>query len=279
MSNHTARIQFTPPLHETNPKEPLNFSRNDDLAPLDQVISWEYVSEKGETTPPKHIIKRILNYDKEYNLPKNGEELREKFLRTEKTQLTIKELLLSEDEDIQIPLGGSYRLVLEAVWETGKKSSATTYFSLPDPELYLLGNSRNPESEKAPRIIEKGDHIRIANWMHGWENFEYDLEIEEKVGGSWEYIDPYDEKSPLTIESRKNGVIITVAKKPKNLIRYRVVFLPNERTGLSEIIDPEDVSTEYGYIKSRRLPITPFIFVGCILLALSFFLFNFFRKK
>ena len=115
--------------------------------------------------------------------------------------------------------------------------------------------------------------------MHGWENFDYDIEIEEKVGKSWEYVDSYNDDSPLKIENRPNGVAITTQKKLKRLTRYRVVFLPNEKTGLSDIIDPEDVSTDYGYIKSKRVSIIPFIFAGCILLAFALILLNFLRKR
>lgn len=280
MSNYSPRIQFTGALAEiTNHKNPLEFSRYDDLAPLDQKITWEYTSPKKDVEPPKTITKRLLNYDKEYNIPHNSDELRGLLLRTNQTEITIKDLLASQTDDTQIPLGGSYRVILEAVWSSGEKSSITSYFSLPEPEISLLSKSRTIESEDEPRIVEKGDNIRVANWMHGWKNFEYDLEIEEKIGNSWEYVDSYAEESPLTIDNQPNGVVITVAKSLNNPLRYRVVFLPNEKTGLSDIIDPEDVSTDYGYLESKSFSITPLIFLSFAILAIVFFVWHFMRKK
>ena len=281
MSNFSPRIQFTGPISEiTNYREPLTFNRYDDTAPLNQRISWKYSSPKGDVKPPKVIKKRILNYDKEYSIPKYSDELQSKILRTNQTEFSIKELLTGDkDDNTQIPLGGSYRIILEALWDSGQKSTITSYFSLPEPKLNLLGNARNNESEKQPRIVEPGDKIRVANWMHGWEDFEYDIEIEEKIKNNWEYVDPYEDDAPLSLNNQANGVIINVTRKINKPLRYRVLFLPNEKTGLSEVIDPEDVSTDYGYLQSKPRSYIPFIFLGCILLAIGFFAWHFLRKR
>jgi len=285
MSNYAPSIQFTGSFATATPLDTVNFTRDHEIAPLEQEITWEYIAQGEKTRAPKTVIKKISHYEPSSDLRDTfiDEEspLKGKLKSAIETSPNIKEILAanedSEFNESPLPLGGGYKLTLEAIWSSGERSSATTYFTLPTPELFLLGNNAR-ESEEKPRIAKKDELVKIANWTHGWKDFSYELEAEILNEDSWDYL-PNNDSNPLQLVDLDNGIAVKVTKNIDSPIRYRVKFLPDEETGLAEIIDEEVMSTQDGYIITEGISWLPIIFIISILITLSFIAFHFFKKK
>jgi len=264
MSNYAPSIQFTGSFATATPLATVNFTRDHEIAPLEQEITWKYIAQGKKTRAPKTIIKKISHYEPSSDLRDTfiDEEspLKGKLKSAIETSPNIKEILAanedSEFNESPLPLGGGYKLTLEAIWSSGERSSATTYFTLP----------------------KKDELVKIANWTHGWKDFSYELEAEILNEDSWDYL-PNNDSNPLQLVDLDNGIAVKVTKNIDSPVRYRVKFLPDEETGLAEIIDEEVMSTQDGYIITEGVSWLPIIFIISILITLSFIAYHFFKKK
>lgn len=243
---------------------------------LGRKISWKWSSENSDLAPPTRID-RTLAYLTETDSDQKTNNGTSYPLSSISTSLTLRELLVSNESQAEpLPLGGTYRLQLRAEWADGSKAIATAWFVLPEPKLNILNKRSAIETEEAPRLVAKGDLIKIGNWMHLWKNFDYELAVFQRDGDSWKPFEGSASELPLELDNKdSNGAKIHVNKDFNGVLKYEIRFVPEKESER----DLVELPTAVGYVESSGKPILPWLIGIMLVLTISFFAWNLMRKK
>ncbi len=242
-------------------------------------ISWQWTADSPELGAPSRLERVLAFFEGSESDARPRLETRSS-LPPASTSLPLGQLLTGgHDEDSStdpLPLGGTYRLTLNATWPDGSRATASAWFILPEPNLAILGKSTAREGPDSPREVSKNESIRIGNWMHRWKNFGYDLAVFRREGNDWTLLDGGSHDWPLKLDTMgSGGAVVRVDKPFAGVLRYEVTFGP-ENENARELID---CPLAAGYVKSSGMPFLPWILGALAVLTLSFFGWNLFRKK
>jgi hypothetical protein len=151
------------------------------------------------------------------------------------------------------------------------------WFYLPPPNLAILAKSTERESESTPRMVEKGDQIKIGNWMHRWtkNNFSYELSVLKKEGDAWIPLEGSADEMPLKLDENSNGSSVRVTAPFNGTLKYEVTFGPRNEES-RELVETPSAA---GYVRASGIAIFPWIVGAMLALTVGFFAWNFFRKK
>lgn len=272
------KLAFTGELAQAGTRESARvFDPRRDREILAYKVSWDWSGEDGADIGPPAKLERVLSFVDDQDSSRKLETVVK--LPTGEKNSVLSNLLVGDDAgDGALPLGGTYRLTLRATWPDGSIATpASAWFVLPPPNLVILGKSSEKESEQAPRVIEKGDVIKIGNWMDRWTKygFCYELEVLEKDGDDWVSLKGSPSEWPLRLDKSENGSSIRVAAPFSGTLKYKVSFGPaNEEA--RELVESPDAS---GFVKTDGFPIVPWIIGGLVVLTLGFFGINLIKKR
>jgi|GEM_PF-2229953 len=270
------RLAFLGELAEADRKESARiFDPRRDRDILGYKVAWNWTSGDKEDPGPPSKLERSLSYVDDLDSTRKLETVT-KLSPEEKSAVLSKLLTADESSESALPLGGTYRLRLTATWPDGTVATpAEAWFVLPPPNLMIL--RKTAESESEPRIVEKGELIKIGNWMDRWtkHHFSYDLSVMKKEGGEWVPLEGSSSEWPLKLEETSNGPCIRVASSFSEVMRYRVSFGPDDDAKRELVECPE----AFGFVETKGFPLLPWILGGLILLTLGFFGWNLLRKR
>lgn len=239
-------------------------------------VQWTWTGEDGAEIGPPAKLERVLSFIDDQDSTRKLETV-VKLPPGEKSAL-LGSLLVGEDAgEGALPLGGTYRLTLRATWPDGSVATpARAWFVLPPPNLLILG-AGGKETEEAPREIEKGDVIKIGNWMDGWtkHGFCYELDVYRKEGPEWVSLEGSPASWPLRLEKSDSGSTIRVADGFSGTLKYRVSFGPADPEA-RELVESPDAA---GFVQGGGISFIPWIIGGLVLLTGLFFGINLFKKR
>lgn len=245
---------------------------------LGETVTWEWADGSGaagtvQLDEPQKLTGKIA-----YFQSSDGDDKPAEFPITVKdgNSLTLKELFLSGSGSGSrfpppLPIGGTYRLQIDAEWPAEVKATATAWFTLPERDFYILTGGKNKETADNPREVAKEDTIEFANELNGWKGYGYDLAVFRVEGDEEER---FDGESPLTLEPNDGNPYIAVTGDFSGVLKYELSFAPEK----GEHPDLE-VRTAIGYVKSAGRPVLPWILGFMLVLTLGFFGWNLLRKK
>lgn len=240
-------------------------------------VEWHWTGEQGAEPGPPAKLERVLSFVDEQDSTRKLETVVK--LSPSDQSAVLSKLLVGDDSgENALPLGGTYRLTLRATWPDGTVATpAVAWFFLPPPNLAILAKSTERESEKAPRIVEKGDVIKIGNWMHRWtkNNFSYELSVSKREGESWVPLEGTSADWPLKLDENANGSSIRVTAPFSGTLKYEVSFGPKNEESRELVETP----TAAGYVEASGFPIFPWILGALLVSTLGFFGWNLLRKK
>lgn len=240
-------------------------------------VGWDWQGEDGKEIGPPAKLERVLAYVDDQDSSRKLQTV-VKLQPSEKGSALSKLLVGDESSESALPLGGTYRLRLRATWPDGSVATpAEAWFVLPPPNLVILGNFAERDGEAAARTVEKGDQIKIGNWMDSWTRygFCYVLDVRKKEGDDWVRLDGSPASWPLKLVKSENGSSIEVASSFSGTLKYQVSFGPvNEEA--RELVEMPDAA---GFVKEGGFPVIPWVVGGLLFLTILFFTINLLRKK
>ena len=272
------KLAFLGEFAEASTKETARvFDPRRDREILAYKVEWNWTGEEGKDLGPPAKLERVLSYVDEQDSSRKLQTV-VKLSPSEKSSVLSKLLIGDEQSESALPLGGTYRLTLRATWPDGTVATpADAWFVLPPPNLAILAKSGERETENTPRVVEKGDVIKIGNWMDRWTkyNFSYELSVMKKEGDDWVPIEGSSGELPLRLEESENGSSIHVAKKFPGTLKYKVTFGPSDEES-RELVESPDAT---GFVKADGLPIIPWVIGGLLVLTFAFFAINLLKKR
>ena len=251
---------------------------------LEQEIRWRWEFSEGELGDPEELGWELFVHreedvygEREYEVSLKGR------LATGQKKTTLRELLIldSEDDDVgkSPPLGGRlYKLVITGFWSNGVKGrSGVAWFRLPPARLGIFGGKG---TENGPREVSSNDVMKIRNWMHHWDGFEYALVVKERENDEWIRVTKR-ENWPIKLEPFGGGEVIQVEKKVPKKLQYRVLFLPKDYP--ENRWDDDDTLRKYpnakGFLAPEEGSWLPWGIAVLGLLSLSFLGWNLFVRR
>lgn len=251
---------------------------------LETDIRWSWQFAESDLGPPDNLEWELLAYQVE---DKYGEREPEFSLPgqfgTKQKKATLRELLVldSEDDDVKQspPLGGRlYKLVVTGFWPNGVVSqSGVAWFRLPPARLKIFGEKG---TEAVPRKVSSDEPMKITNWMHHWEGFEYALVVKKRENDEWTRVEKREDW-PIKLESYGGGKVIQVHKKVPKKLQYRVLFVPKGYP--EDRWDDDDTIRNYPSAKGFLAPSggswLPWLIGALAVLSLSFLGWNLFVRK
>ncbi len=239
-------------------------------------VDWTWTSGDEADPGPPERLERTLSFVDDQDSTRKLESV-VKLTPSQKSS-TLGALLMGDSASEEaLPLGGTYRVRLTAKWADGTSATpAEAWFVLPPPNLKILGKA--PESEGQPRIVEKGDSIKLGNWMDSWTKyrFSYELSVTRKEGDDWVPLEGSSGDWPLQLEETDDGQpSIRVKSSFPGTLRYSVSFGPDDDAKRELVECPEAA----GFVEAQGFPLMPWLLGGVGLLTIVFFVWNLLRRR